>query len=215
MLALLPPLEISPGGDGISETTESTVAPTETPEATVTPTETPGATAAPTDEEPTDETTRPPMPGFMCEGEMGVAREDICCAVSSCLVIASGHPLVFASALKTNQAAAACRLESSEVWVRTYPTCLSSDVVFIPQDAAVCMCPSVPCARSGSCSQLVRAHQLFPAVYVCKSSCGICGGTGCDNRDGGDENCCMGDIRTAGELCSDKGAAPCIMSGEP
>ncbi|CAM9985894.1 unnamed protein product [Ectocarpus sp. 6 AP-2014] len=45
----------------------------------------------------------------------------------------------------------------------------------------------------------------------CEAACGTCGGPGCTERPGGDDACCVGDIRDNGEKCIEKGAAPCIV----
>eukprot|EP00177_Eucheuma_denticulatum_P003010 GFKZ01005412.1.p1 GENE.GFKZ01005412.1~~GFKZ01005412.1.p1 ORF type:complete len:369 (+),score=16.12 GFKZ01005412.1:186-1292(+) len=48
----------------------------------------------------------------------------------------------------------------------------------------------------------------------CPLSCGSCGGTGCDERDGGRRNCCESDIRLFGSICEELDDAPCVLSPE-
>ncbi|CAB1103402.1 unnamed protein product [Ectocarpus sp. CCAP 1310/34] len=45
----------------------------------------------------------------------------------------------------------------------------------------------------------------------CEADCGTCGGTGCSMRGSGAASCCTSSIQAAGTLCSDSGAAPCIL----
>ena len=45
----------------------------------------------------------------------------------------------------------------------------------------------------------------------CASSCGTCGGLGCDRRPGGAANCCIGQIT---EVCGSGQDAPCVTRGK-
>ena len=45
----------------------------------------------------------------------------------------------------------------------------------------------------------------------CSAECGTCGGTGCSGRPGGGEECCTGPISLSSVMCSESGAAPCII----
>ncbi|CAN0281289.1 unnamed protein product [Ectocarpus sp. 13 AM-2016] len=45
----------------------------------------------------------------------------------------------------------------------------------------------------------------------CEADCGTCGGPGCSSRGSGAASCCTSNIQSAGILCSDSGAAPCIL----
>ncbi len=59
---------------------------------------------------------------------------------------------------------------------------------------------------------LTRAHHH----RVPQAGCGECGGSGCSDRGGGltGDDCCHSDIKASGRLCSDTGAAPCMVDGE-
>merc|ERR1740117_2446916 len=49
----------------------------------------------------------------------------------------------------------------------------------------------------------------------CASTCGTCGGSGCQMRGGGSGMCCAGRVRSAGVKCSENhNIAPCIIDGE-
>ncbi|CAN0410953.1 unnamed protein product, partial [Laminaria digitata] len=43
----------------------------------------------------------------------------------------------------------------------------------------------------------------------CELQCGTCGGSGCRNRPGGTDGCCIGTITDSGVMCSDSNEAPC------
>ncbi|CAM9145257.1 unnamed protein product [Ectocarpus sp. 12 AP-2014] len=45
----------------------------------------------------------------------------------------------------------------------------------------------------------------------CEADCGTCGGSGCSSRGSGAASCCTSNIQSAGILCSNSGAAPCIL----
>ncbi|CAB1104288.1 unnamed protein product [Ectocarpus sp. CCAP 1310/34] len=45
----------------------------------------------------------------------------------------------------------------------------------------------------------------------CEADCDTCGGSGCSSRGSGAASCCTSSIQSAGTLCSDSGAAPCIL----
>ena len=65
--------------------------------------------------------------------------------------------------------------------------------------------PSDPYCTNG----VIGIHE---GVYMvcCLSSCGICGGTDCEDRPGGGEGCCRGVIISTGISCDDN-VAPCII----
>ncbi|CAN0224623.1 unnamed protein product [Scytosiphon promiscuus] len=48
----------------------------------------------------------------------------------------------------------------------------------------------------------------------CAEECGMCGGVGCSQRPGGEDACCITDIRDADELCSTTREAPCIIDDD-
>lgn len=52
------------------------------------------------------------------------------------------------------------------------------------------------------------------ARVCCPLSCGICGGTGCSSRDGGQRNCCESNIRLFSSVCSGPNDSPCVLSPE-
>ena len=45
----------------------------------------------------------------------------------------------------------------------------------------------------------------------CSVSCGQCGKPGCSSLDAGGDSCCTANVLDSGVLCSDSGAAPCII----
>ena len=45
----------------------------------------------------------------------------------------------------------------------------------------------------------------------CATSCGTCGGSGCKNRDGGKDNCCIFHIGKNGLVCGTDQHAPCSL----
>lgn len=54
--------------------------------------------------------------------------------------------------------------------------------------------------------------QSATSKYCCHSSCGSCGGSGCNSRPGGGSNCCHGSINTAGVACTDPATSvACII----
>lgn len=52
---------------------------------------------------------------------------------------------------------------------------------------------------------------IASGAACCSVECGSCGGTGCSDRPGGAEGCCVGTITTSGKSC-DIQTAPCIIS---
>lgn len=52
---------------------------------------------------------------------------------------------------------------------------------------------------------------LVDGVSCCASSCGVCGGSGCDNRMGGARACCGGIIAKSNRKC-DKVPPPCVLA---
>eukprot|EP00041_Stephanoeca_diplocostata_P032809 m.1062510 g.1062510 ORF g.1062510 m.1062510 type:complete len:503 (-) comp24215_c0_seq18:1654-3162(-) len=44
----------------------------------------------------------------------------------------------------------------------------------------------------------------------CSASCGVCGGTGCNDRPGGSDSCCAGSILSANVSCAEHGP-PCVV----
>jgi len=47
--------------------------------------------------------------------------------------------------------------------------------------------------------------------FCCGSSCGTCGGRGCQNRPGGKRACCLSDIRASGRKCNGRNMQNCLM----
>ena len=66
----------------------------------------------------------------------------------------------------------------------------------------------MPSGGDPSCARGVSDGRV-----CCLSSCGTCGGTGCDKRPGGGEACCSSSIEQTGRQC-DSGAAPCVLDRE-
>lgn len=62
-----------------------------------------------------------------------------------------------------------------------------------------------------TCVQVFFKHT---AVVVVCFFLGTCGGSGCSGRGNGQFSCCTKNIDEAGQLCSETGAAPCIVDGE-
>ncbi|CAN0463092.1 unnamed protein product, partial [Scytosiphon promiscuus] len=48
-------------------------------------------------------------------------------------------------------------------------------------------------------------------AICCEFQCGICGGSGCSGRPGGESSCCTSAINMSEVMCSEALAAPCIM----
>ena len=59
--------------------------------------------------------------------------------------------------------------------------------------------PGVPSAGGGIC---------------CAPECDKCGGSDCSAQDAGGENCCVDPIEMSGILCSESGAAPCLIDDD-
>ena len=72
-----------------------------------------------------------------------------------------------------------------------------------------------PLCDGETCSDELFCSNGLPGVehegICCNLSCGTCGGTGCFERPGGRDNCCVSSIEDSGRLCSNVGAAPCII----
>ncbi|CAN0202574.1 unnamed protein product, partial [Ascophyllum nodosum] len=73
---------------------------------------------------------------------------------------------------------------------------------------------AAPCILS-DVEEVVTCRNELPGVQsgdvCCSAECGTCGGTGCSGRPGGRDECCVGTISSSGVLCSESGAAPCIV----
>ena len=54
---------------------------------------------------------------------------------------------------------------------------------------------------------------VLAGPVCCAASCGICGGTGCNDRPGGSESCCAGTIQAKNQSCDDH-VAPCVVDRE-
>lgn len=69
-------------------------------------------------------------------------------------------------------------------------------------------------SRSEFCSNGMPGIQT--GLSCCEVACGRCGGTGCDLFGGGlgEHSCCDDTIETENKLCSNTGAAPCVVEGE-
>ncbi|CAM9225226.1 unnamed protein product, partial [Ectocarpus fasciculatus] len=60
-----------------------------------------------------------------------------------------------------------------------------------------------------TCSNGLAGYEKSGAC--CSVGCGTCGGEGCSQLGEGAESCCTSNIIAAGEPCSEKGAAPCVV----
>jgi len=67
-----------------------------------------------------------------------------------------------------------------------------------------------PEARMGMGASLCSTG-LRKGRYCCGSSCGTCGGRGCQNRPGGERACCLSDIRASGRKCNGRNMQNCLM----
>lgn len=47
--------------------------------------------------------------------------------------------------------------------------------------------------------------------FCCGSSCGTCGGRGCQNRPGGERSCCLSDIKASGRKCNGRNMQNCLL----
>ncbi|CAM9604816.1 unnamed protein product [Ectocarpus sp. 12 AP-2014] len=94
--------------------------------------------------------------------------------------------------------------------------CCTSDIVNFCSDTGAAPCivdgdtsPTPTTTTSGS----FTCDGVLKGAYCCSAGCGECGGSGCSDRGGGltGADCCTSDISN---LCSDTGAAPCIVDGD-
>lgn len=53
--------------------------------------------------------------------------------------------------------------------------------------------------------------RLCTSEVCCPASCGVCGGTGCGERPGGQDNCCVGSILASGRKCNGMTSSSCII----
>lgn len=53
---------------------------------------------------------------------------------------------------------------------------------------------------------------LCKGRICCKKECGKCGGPGCRFRAGGEDGCCMQNIKRSRRLCKEGTAPPCLLS---
>lgn len=60
-----------------------------------------------------------------------------------------------------------------------------------------------------TCSNGLAGYEA--SDVCCSVSCGHCGDPGGSSLDGGNDSCCTANILDSGVLCSDSGAAPCII----
>lgn len=71
-------------------------------------------------------------------------------------------------------------------------------------------------AQSGGTEplKLPCSDGIISENVCCASSCGTCGGSGCDKRPGGSSECCSGTIKSAGRVCQNASDTACILSGQ-
>jgi len=67
-----------------------------------------------------------------------------------------------------------------------------------------------PDRRKGKGANLCSTG-LKKGRFCCGSSCGKCGGRGCQNRPGGERACCLADIKASGRKCKGKNMQNCLM----
>ena len=68
-------------------------------------------------------------------------------------------------------------------------------------------------AVQGKCkSGILTSRNDMPRV-CCAAECGICGGTGCENRPGGASKCCTGEIIKSRRKCANEMDDGCILTG--
>jgi hypothetical protein len=91
-------------------------------------------------------------------------------------------------------------------------------------DAANTPCGNPPCLMESIATHRTRAVSTAEqacndiggisdalGLTCCASSCGICGGTGCDSRPGGADSCCSDVVTSANQIC---GQPPCVREVE-
>jgi len=67
-----------------------------------------------------------------------------------------------------------------------------------------------PANRMGNGGSLC-ASGIKKGRFCCGSSCGTCGGRGCQNRPGGERACCTVDIKGSGRKCNGRNMQNCLM----
>lgn len=91
-------------------------------------------------------------------------------------------------------------------------------------------CDSGVCTASGDCVQCIENIQcrnigecignrclgcplnsLQNNSTCCVNTCGMCGGAGCSQREGGTDGCCSDRIQATAPSCAESGAPPCVL----
>lgn len=65
--------------------------------------------------------------------------------------------------------------------------------------------------RPGNRRQNLCSTGIKKGRFCCGSSCGTCGGRGCQNRPGGERACCLADIKASGRKCNGRNMQNCLM----
>eukprot|EP00752_Nemacystus_decipiens_P009556 g8536.t1 len=66
--------------------------------------------------------------------------------------------------------------------------------------------------QAQTCSNDLDGYEA--SGVCCDVECGQCGGVGCSSVGPGGNSCCTANIKTSGIMCSESGAAPCIIDGD-
>ncbi|CBJ33624.1 hypothetical protein Esi_0531_0003 [Ectocarpus siliculosus] len=163
-------------------------------------------------------TPAPTRAAGTCDGGIvGVQASDVCCALScgSC----GGDGCSDRDGGEDNCCGVEIRTANLDCSVTGEAPCIvtspepSTPAPATPAPATPAPTPA-PSRAAGTCEGGIVGVQA--SNVCCALSCGSCGGDGCSDRDGGEDNCCGVEIRTANLDCSVTGEAPCIVtSPEP
>eukprot|EP00903_Cladosiphon_okamuranus_P016927 g15603.t1 len=182
-----------------------TAVPTDAPVVLRKPTAAPAPTAVPTDAPvvPRAPTADSPTTPFECDGILSPGGQYCCptgcgeCGGVGCSDRPGGEDSCCTSKIKASgdmcavTGRAPCRIPEDEVPIPApAPT--------TPEDENE---PSSPFECDGILSTLGQ--------YCCPATCGRCGGVGCSQLPGGEDNCCTSKIKERGDMCAVTGAAPC------
>ncbi|CAB1096849.1 MEP10 [Ectocarpus sp. CCAP 1310/34] len=130
----------------------------------------------------------------------GILQGDVCC--SAACGTCGGSGCGSRAGLTANECC------TSTITAANVP-CGSAPCVVVGDTSPTPTPPTPTTTTSGS----FTCDGVLKGDYCCSAGCGECGGSGCSDRGGGltGADCCTSDISN---LCSDTGAAPCIVDGD-
>jgi hypothetical protein len=86
---------------------------------------------------------------------------------------------------------------------------VASDAFELPEDPDDAL-SLLQFSASGNKKDLCKTG-LKKGRFCCGSSCGTCGGRGCQNRPGGERSCCLSDIKASGRKCNGRNMQNCML----